>query len=248
MPVNTSNPSSWNSTQPSGSSSIRQGDDLIRADKVLVQSVLADEHYFDGTSASSLSGGVHKKGSARVFTGTRASLATPASADSDGRLYYSTDLGSLHVLQASSHSTLVGGSRPFGAKAVLTGQARGSGAAISTWSSAGGYDVGGFLNVSVASLTVPAGLAGHYMLAASVMFPSDATGSSKSIAIVEGNAFNNNKIVAAASANSGFQGATWLSCTGIEQASAGSYYNVFVFHDAGSPSIGSAYFSIQKFA
>ena len=131
--------SAFSASQPSGSSSIRQGDDLIRSDKSILEAVLNDEHYFTPqTSASSASGGIHRMGSARVFAGGRSLITTPASADSAGRLYYSTDLGSLHYFAASSHTTISHGARPLGLIVALNNDvasSNGSETVLTGWNS-----------------------------------------------------------------------------------------------------------------
>jgi hypothetical protein len=237
------NTGSFSSVVPSGTSSIRQGDDDIRSFKSTFQNVVGDEHYCDQTSASSASGGIHKPGSARAFFGTRASLATPASADSAGRLYFSTDLGSLHYLAASSHSTLVGGSRPMGSTrtqpdAIVVG----SGTTTAIGFVASEYDVGGYFASSATTATIPLGQAGHHIFTASVQFPSTTTTSVRRLAIRRAT------IVIAESSSYGTHIGGSLSVTAFDQSSAGSQYDVVVFHNTGvnetMPAVGR--FSVQK--
>jgi hypothetical protein len=238
------NVSGFTSSQPSGQSSIRHGDDLIRSDKSILGFSLDYEHFFDPvTSASSLSGGVHRPGSARVFTGTRASLATPASADSAGRLFVATDLGSLSFFAASSHSTLVWGSQPPGAQAYSAQTTASNGADLGIMMGVENHDFGGFYSVGSNGFTVPAGLGGVYLLTAAARFPSLHTGTRRTLYITKG---ADKRAESSVGTHNG-AGDISLSVTHIDNAAAGAVYQVWCHQDSGGNlSVNSVYFSISK--
>lgn len=242
MPVNTSG---FSRSQPSGDSSIRDGDDLLRSDKSILENVLNLEHEFaPQNSASSASGGIHKQGSARAYMAARSSVATPSSADSAGKIAVTTDGNALIVMNASSMSTIVGGNFPYGA--ILTNPATqvfttGAGSLLS--GSVTQYDVGGFAT-SVNTFTIPSNLSGLYQITANVVFPSVVTVSSRQISIRR-----DGTVIAGATSNAtdGNSALDSLSVTVLDSPSAASKYDVFVSHNAGvSLTVSSARFSIHK--
>lgn len=113
MAVNTS---SFSKSKPiAASDAVSDFPALHQSDKSVLQASLNDEHYFaPQDSSSSASGGVHRMGSARVFSGLRAALAVPSSADSAGRMFYATDTDTLHYIGASSATTVGLHSEPYG--------------------------------------------------------------------------------------------------------------------------------------
>ena len=241
--------SGWTVTQPSGSSSIRAGDDQFRSDKSVIDRALNTELYFDAvTSASSNSGGLARPGIARAFFGTRASLVTPNSADSAGRLYYSTDLESLHYLAASSHSTIVGGAMPYGARAVSVpnqGFASGTSSAISF--SAEDHDVGGFFSATSTRMNVASVGSGRYVLSGFYEWRDSVhSGSYRRLAIRK----NGSPIVAAASSGTLVGGPITLNVHAIDHSSSTThFYELVLQHDAGVQLVGSdgtGAFSIQR--
>jgi hypothetical protein len=231
----------------SGSSSIRLGDDQIRSDKSVLDKALNHELYFDAvTSASSLSGGIARPGIARAYFGTRASLATPNSADSEGRLVVSTDLESLHYLNASSHSTLVFGRLPWGAKAagpVPTGSA--SSSAI-TWQGET-FDVGAMFSAGSTRINLTSAGSGRYLINAHYQFlESVHSGSYRRMSVFRNGTIN----LASASASTLQAGPIDLNVSTVESSSASTwFYEVFVAHDAGV-TLGSSdvtgSFSVQR--
>lgn len=232
------NNSGFTATVPSGTSSIRHGDDEIRSTKSLMQAVINDEHYFALDSASSVSGGIHRKGSARVFTVARASLVTPASADSDGRLVYTTDLESLHILNTSSHSTINWGKRPCGAKGETVFAGAGapvsfpSGSTTSCNYDGASYDVGGFFDVAVPSrFNLASAGSGRYMLTANVVFRESVhSGAVRRCAIRK----NGTVTLAEASGQTLQTGAIGLACSAMDLSSATTnWYELVLHHDAG---------------
>lgn len=238
------NVSGWTSSQPSGASSIRLGDDLFRSDKSILSAALNEEHYYDPvTSASSLSGGQHRKGSARVFTSARASIATPASNDSDGRLVYNTDHAALLVLTANSMVTVAHGSQPPGARGYSATTAATSGATQPLVLATEQYDFGGFFSAASHGFLVPSGAGGNYILTANARFPSLHTGTRRSLSILRGA-----EVIGLASCGTGeTDGDLSLSVTVLDNCAAAQNYFVQVFQDSGGAlSINSAYFAIQK--
>lgn len=227
------NTSGFSNAQPSGLSSIRLGDDLIRADKVVLEAVLNDEHYFTPqTSASSLSGGVHKAGSARIFSGLRASLSTPASADSSGRLYYATDTESLHFYGASSTSTINWGRAVPGAIGVSATTNVASGTSVPAVLSAELYDVGGFFTAGGSRMTVPSGFSGLYLLTGHAQFPSLHTGTRRSIALVAGGLTVPVHATNSIGTHNG-AGDISLSVSHVRQLADGDSVSLLVYQDSG---------------
>lgn len=111
--------STWNKDVPSGASLGRDIDNTMRSDKSILEAALNDEHYFE--SASSLSAGEHRRGSARVYVGTASQVSTVGD---DGRLMFATDENALYVL--SSTSTVKIQSVPDKVYAIYTTAAGGS--------------------------------------------------------------------------------------------------------------------------
>jgi hypothetical protein len=236
LPINNS---TWSNSIPSGASSIRHGDDEIRSTKSFVQNLIDSEHYFNLDSASSASGGVHKQGSARVFVTTRASLATPASADSAGRLVFTTDLESLHYLGASSHSTIIGGSQPYGAfgNVVFAGAGApanfGSGSTTSLNMDGVSYEVGDFFDAGTPSrFNVASTGSGRYLLTANVQFKESVhTGAVRRVAIRKNGLATT---LAEASGQTLQTGSISLSCSAIDMSSSTTHwYEAVIYHDAG---------------
>lgn len=239
--------SAWSKNQPSGSSSIRDGDDMIRSDKSVLEAALNDEHYFTPqTSASSVSGGLHRQGSARAFMVARASVTTPSSADSAGKLIVCTDTGALLIANSSSVSTLAGGSQPAGAvvTGTLTAVASNIGGSSVLTFPTSQYDVGGFFAASGGTFTIPAGLGGQYIVTATVIIPSVTTASTRNLAIRRDGAL----IAAQSSMGTNVNAISeYLTVTAIDSASSGSKYDVVFFHNAGvTLTAQSGRFAIQK--
>lgn len=166
MAVNTSG---YTTTAPASGDLISAGDDEIRSSKSYIRAVLDDEHYFTTASASSLSGGVHKRGSARIFSGARASLTTPSSADSHGRLYYAEDTGGLHFIATSSMSTILSPHKPVSCVATATGALLGAGldwvgVAVGDTTGVGGHPAAWFGTGGSSVGTVPSGVSGRFHL------------------------------------------------------------------------------------
>jgi hypothetical protein len=241
LPINSS---SWSKSQPSGQSSIRDGDDQIRSDKSLVEALFNDEHYFDPqTSASSASGGLHRKGSARIFTNaTRASLTTPASADSNGKLAYCDDLQSLHLLGTSSATTINWGCDPPGSQ-VYSAQTTtfGSGTTVQirglteNWD-VGSYGTGGF----TPSFTVPSGFSGRHVLVLNCQVPSFLTGT------IRASIVRSNGVVAQQSIGTHVSPGG-LSLSHIDRCAEGETYRADFFQDSGvNLSLNSIYFTISR--
>ena len=240
--------SGYSKNQPSGSSSIRDGDDMLRSDKSILEAALNDEHYFTPqTSASSASGGIHRKGSARVFTGTRASLATPSSADSDGRLYYATDTESLHIIQTSSHSTIYGGSQPFGARAYsATTSHSGSETTLAVIMATEDFDVGGFFSAGSHAMTVPSGASGRYLVIAQINFPSPHTGTARRIALTR--AGTTNTLITASALTSTATAPITVNLSYIANAVGGDTFGLRAWQDSGGAlSLDSVFLMVQKF-
>jgi hypothetical protein len=237
LPVNNS---AWSNSIPSGASSIRHGDDEIRSTKSFVQNLIDSEHYFNLDSASSASGGVHRQGSARIFVNaTRASLATPASADSKGRLAYCEDTESLHYLGTSSHSTLLGGSQPYGAfgNVVFAGGGAPSNFASGSTTSLNmdgvGYEVGDFFDVGTPSrFNVASTGSGRYLLTANVQFKESVhSGAVRRLAIRKNGL---STTLAEASGQTLQTGSISLSCSAIDMSSSTTHwYEAVIYHDAG---------------
>lgn len=236
---------SWNAAVPSGTSSIRDGDNQIRANAAFVQEVVNQEHYFDTASASSQSGGVHKLGSARVFmNATRASIATPASADSDGRLVYAADTQSLHVLGASSATTINWGTEPPGAQLFSASTNHGSsGNTVNVIAATENYDVGGYTSTGISAATVPSGFAGRHLITCTVRIASVVTGTVR-LGISKGASATT--YLAMSSVGSTNAPAA-LTVTAIDKAAAGDAYYPFLFQNSGGAlNLADFYFSVQR--
>lgn len=184
------NISAFSKSIPSGTSRIRDGDDIIRSDKSILQAALNEEHYFDPqNSASSASGGIHRKGSARIYTGTR-SQVSGGSADADGRLMWATDTESLHLLTSSSASTAHWGKFPPGIVIRPTGvQTESANSALffngsATYQSPGNsfYTSGG--NTSV--FTIPSNHSGLYEINAHFTWTDQTPGVLLGLILVNG--------------------------------------------------------------
>jgi hypothetical protein len=161
--------SGWTLTNPENSDLASAGASEIRSAKSSIASVINDEHYFNLDSASSLSGGVHRAGSARVFAGTRAALAVPSSADSSNRLYYATDTDRLHFLGASSNTTIGNSSQPIGFLMTtdsLLSQPSGDTRRDPMPLASAPLDSHDFVGASQYTAMIPAGLGGFYMVGA----------------------------------------------------------------------------------
>lgn len=223
--------SAWSKDQPSGSSSIRDGDDTIRSDKSVLQATLDQEHYFTPqTSASSASGGIHRPGSGRVFFGTRASLATPSSADSAGRLFFATDTASLHYLAASSHSTIAGGSEPVGAKGRVpnTNVASGGGGTAIAFSTED-YDVGGMFTAGGSIITSTE--SGRYLVTGWLSYVNSVhSGTIREMWVTAGG-----DIVAKASSGtqSGSTRPICLNVATVVTAASGAAFQLLTYQDSG---------------
>lgn len=244
------NTSGFSRNQPSGDSSIRLGDDLIRSDKSIFEETLNSEHYFTPqTAASSLSGGVHRHGSGRMFSGTRASLVTPSSADSEGRLFYATEYSALLYVGTSSTSTIVGGSQPYGATVVSATGALASSATTAIVFSVEDYDVGGFFSANSSRLVLYSAGSGRYLITGSISFlDSGKTGARREAAIRFAGASGGTLAIASGSTHDG--GAVNLSVSGMHySATSNRYYELAVYQDTGVSLTTSEYtasFSIAR--
>lgn len=237
------NLSSWNSAVPSGTSSIRHGDDDIRSHKSIVQSVINDEHYFDQASASSASGGVHKLGSARIFmNATRASIVTASSADSNGRLTYAADLGSLHVHGASSTSTVVWGAQPPGGRWLSANSSHaGSGTTLNIPFVTEEYDIGGYASVGSFDAVVPSGFSGRHLITATIQLSSAVTGTVRLGIQKGGSTLLGMDSVGSTNAPAG------LCVTVIDNSADGALYTPLLFQNSGGAIVFTqAYFAIQR--
>lgn len=238
------NVSGWTSSQPSGESSIRLGDDLIRSDKSILSAALNSEHYFDPvTSASSNSGGLHRPGSARLWSAQRASLTTPSSNDSSGQMWYATDMLAFGVFTASSIETFSHGSNPPGARLYSATTTASSGATLPIMMATENYDIGGYTSANTNVFTVPAGLGGRYLLTLNASFPSLHTGTRRAIAITRGA-----ETIAVASVGTGNMTQNIsLSCSALDACVPTQTYSAFCWQDSGGNlSVDSVYFAIQK--
>ena len=239
------NTQSWSSTVPSGTSSIRQGDDQIRSITSIVQSVVNDEHYFDNASASSLSGGIHKLGSARVFmNATRASLATPSSADSNGRLAYAADTQSLHVLGASSATTINWGATPAGGRwKSASSQHATSGATSALPFVTEEYDVGGYASAGSFEVTIPSALTGRHLVTATIQISSANTGTTR-LAIQQG---SNNTTLAMSSVGSTTAPSGLCVSAIVNTAVDGDTFTPVLFQNSGGAlNFTQFYFAVQR--
>lgn len=100
---------------PSGTSLQRDFDDLYRADKIILGDALNTEHFYE--SASSLSAGQHKLGSARVHVGLASAVSTTADS---GRLMFATDQGDLYYLSSTSSVRFYGASSLYTQASLYT--------------------------------------------------------------------------------------------------------------------------------
>lgn len=82
----------WDKDVPSANSFVKDGDDLIRSDKSILENTLEQEHYFTSSTNST---GEHKHGSARPYY--EAASAISAAAD-DARLMVASDTSDLHYV------------------------------------------------------------------------------------------------------------------------------------------------------
>lgn len=134
--------STWTRAHPSGSSQLRDFDDLYRSDKSIFEASFLEEHYWkDGSAASA---GRHKLGSARWFSG--ASSAVSATGE-DGRAMWDTTNLQLVALHASTSTRIPSlasnntwaGTQTFSAAVTcsstlaVTGKAAVGGTALSTY-------------------------------------------------------------------------------------------------------------------
>lgn len=240
------NLSSWSTAWPSGSSSIRLGDDEIRNSKSLLELAVNDEHYFTVASASSLSGGIHKQGSARIFgIATRASLATPSSTDSNTRLAYAADMQSLHFIGTSSNSTMVWGADPPGAQAYSASTTLASGATTVVILTSEVFDVGGYYTAGGSRLTIPSGFSGRHLILGSARFPSLHTGTRRALAIVDPGSGNVYEMASVGTNNSA--GDIAINVQFLVRPAEGASFQLAAFQDTGGNlSLGSVFFTIQK--
>jgi fibronectin-binding autotransporter adhesin len=113
----------WTKGHPSGSSTLRDFDDLYRSDKSIFEDSILEEHYWkDGSAASA---GEHKLGSARIYSG--ASSEVSASGQS-GRLMWdhtNSQLVALHVATTTRLPSLAAaqtwaGTQTFSAAVTLS--------------------------------------------------------------------------------------------------------------------------------
>lgn len=93
--------SGWTLGLPSGQSKVSNTDEEFRSIKSYVEKWVEQEHYATGGSATSA--GVHRVGSARIYSGPTSQLSNPTG-DGGNRLFFTTDTERLYVAQASSSS------------------------------------------------------------------------------------------------------------------------------------------------
>lgn len=93
--------SGWTFGLPSGQSKVSNTDEEFRSLKSYVERWIEQEHYVTG--GSSASAGVHRLGSARIYSGPASQLSNPTG-DGGNRLFFTTDTERLYVAQASSSS------------------------------------------------------------------------------------------------------------------------------------------------
>jgi len=94
----------WNKSMPSGTSLVSEGDDLMRQHWGTLEDTHKQEHYFNDSVTSA---GIHKHGSARIFSGNISNLST-AGADDANRMFYAVDDQSLHLLGTSVTTKIAG--------------------------------------------------------------------------------------------------------------------------------------------
>lgn len=241
------NTSNWSSNLPSGNSQIRHGDDDMRTHKQITEDSLNAEHYFVPVAGASVaSGGIHRPGSGRVFSGTRASLATPSSADSADRLYYASDTESLHYIGQSSTTTIEWGRQRPGAEAMSAATSLPSAQTRAFIFANESYDVGGFYTAGASQFTVPSGLSGLYLLTGFCRFPSAHSGTRRAIAFAHGS--SNTSITAMASCGTGnASGDFALSLSYVTYLADGVGVQMVGFQDsAGNLSVGTVAFTITR--
>lgn len=162
----------WNKSMPSGSSSIADGDDLLRQHWNSLESTIGQEHAFSSTATLA---GYHKPGSARVYTGLSSALSAdnlPTDVE-EGRLFTELDTGRLFLLGASAQTCISQGIGAFSYKDGSLDIAVGINPAIFDTEYANVAPVSGddWLTPSGATLTVPSGASGFYFVVASVAKP-----------------------------------------------------------------------------
>ncbi len=172
----------WNKNMPSGSSLRSQGDDLMRQHWASLQSAIEDEHYFTDSPTTA---GIHKQGSARIYTGTASQVSSPSDVtNAEGRLMFATDTGDLHLLGGSANTVVSSNSyiytrRPF--VGVLVGPTSDLGvpsqaAPFSKVSfDTERYNVSSVATSGLTMVTIPAGEAGVYQMETALRIASGAT-------------------------------------------------------------------------
>lgn len=93
--------SDWSDQVPSDDSFVKDGANLIRSDKSIVQQAIQEEHYFEDSASST---GIHKPGSARPYYGPSSDVSEAAD---DGRLMVTSDTSEAWHVGAAGAFNLV---------------------------------------------------------------------------------------------------------------------------------------------
>jgi len=177
---------------PSGSSSISDGDDLLRQHWASLESTLATDHRF---GSSETLAGYHKPGTARVYTGLSSALsATNLPTDvEEGRVFAELDTGKLYLLGASAQTCFSPGVGAFNVKDTLQSLVFGDNQATfdAQYADVTPNDSDTWITISGATLTVPSGASGYYLLQADVFKPYGFSSSFSDAAYVQINILKN---------------------------------------------------------
>lgn len=159
----------WNRNMPSGSSSIADGDDLLRQHWTSLQSLIESEHYMTDSLTSA---GLHKLGSARGYAdvSSRKSVTNVPAGTRDGRLFLELDTGRIHALGPSQITAFTQGYGAFDVyDSVLA-----SGADVPAVFEGEYLDIAPnseqWISGSGTTLTVPSGCSGYYQFVATLNF------------------------------------------------------------------------------
>lgn len=229
---------------PSGSSLRAQGDDLMREHWASLQSTWLEEHYFSDSSSSA---GIHKPGSARIYTGTASQVSAPGATDDEGRLMYVPATNQIHVLGESATTAVT--RRPFVGAGVFVSV--GSIGFTSATASPVTFNAERFNVGSVATggpsgstwLKVPTGEAGVYQVNGTLSISADSTLGAGNEAYLEMRVENVLRVFDQQSTGTV---RTWV-VSSMETLSAGSHVVFRFYQDSGSRwSVGAADFSIGK--
>ena len=211
----------WDKILPSGTSALSEGDGNIRSNQSSVQAALEEEHFFTDSTAST---GIHKLGSARAFVGAHSAIAH-LGADSQGRVYWSTDTGELLANDGSAFT--VTGHAWQGAR---VSDPSGFAAEQGTWTiltyADTEYDFGGMFDSGTSSkISIQA--TGMYTFAANV---KAETGTSRlQVAIAKGDPTSATNLLAVNSIATVFAGNSGnLNVSGTAFLAAGTILSTYV--------------------